>query len=152
MKYFAYGMNTNKQSMRNRCPQAKSLGSAKLDNYRFEFKGCATITPDFTGVTDGVIWEITKKCERSLDILEGYPHLYYKINVLVWHRGERIPAMTYIMQSELKLSYPNQSYVDMLEEGYSEHNISLDQIDRALMHIDMLEDNLLTNSSKNYII
>ena len=63
--------------------------------------------------------------------------MYYgKIIVWVNHNGEMVPCMTYLMYPEEELNYPGDSYVTMLEEGYTAHGISTDQINRALMDLD----------------
>lgn len=134
--YFSYGMNTNLTQMAIRCPQARSLGRAVLPHYGFEFKSFATVTPDMNNEVGGVLWEITDACERALDRLEGYPLYYNKIIVWVEHEGEMIPCMTYLMYPEEEYNYPSDSYVDMLVEGYQAHDISTNQIDRALMDLD----------------
>lgn len=136
MKYFSYGMNTNLTQMAMRCPNAKSLGKAVLPHYAFEFKSFATVVPHMGNEVEGVLWEITEECERSLDRLEGYPIYYGKINVWVEHEGEMVPSMTYLMYPEEELEYPTDSYVDMLTEGYTSHRISTKQIDYALMRLD----------------
>ena len=147
MKYFSYGMNTNLGSMAMRCPKARSLGAAVLPHYAFEFKSFATVTPKMDAETHGVLWEITPECEKALDRLEGYPLYYGKINVWVEHEGEMVPCMTYLMYPEEELNYPSQSYVTMLEEGYSQHGISTDQINQALMTLDYHYD--LTKENKD---
>jgi gamma-glutamylcyclotransferase (GGCT)/AIG2-like uncharacterized protein YtfP len=153
MKYFAYGMNTNLGSMAMRCPRARSLGAATLAHYKFEFKSFATVTPKMSQEVQGVLWEITEGCERSLDQLEGYPVFYGKINVWVEHQGELVPCMTYLMYPEEELAYPSDSYVNMLTEGYTSHGIELDQINRALMDLDYYFDkNRLTNEPKDSTI
>lgn len=136
MKYFSYGMNTNHNSMAMRCPQAVSLGSATLPHYEFAFKSFATVVPKMGAETMGVLWEITDNCERSLDILEGYPIYYGKIIVWVEHGGVLTPAMTYIMYPEEESNYPSESYVKLLEEGYAKHGLNTNQINRALMDLD----------------
>lgn len=153
MKYFSYGMNTNLSSMAMRCPKARSLGAAVLPHYQFEFKSFATVTPKMDHKVEGVLWEITDECERSLDRLEGYPIYYGKIIVWVEHEGEMVPCMTYLMYPEEEYNYPSQSYVDMLTEGYTSHGISLDQINWALVQIDDLNGNTwLTGKEVNYIV
>lgn len=151
MKYFSYGMNTNLNSMRMRCPEAKSLGAAVLPHYEFEFKTYATVSPKMEAETHGVLWEITDECEKSLDRLEGYPVFYGKINVWVEHEGELVPCMTYLMYPDEESNYPSENYIRMLEEGYTSHGVSLDQINRALMNLDYHYNLTDTkNSSKIY--
>ena len=41
MYYLAYGMNTNRAAMRQRCPKAKPMGGFYLPNYRLIFRGVA---------------------------------------------------------------------------------------------------------------
>ena len=153
MKYFSYGMNTNLGSMAMRCPKAKSLGAAVLPHYQFEFKSFATVSPKMGHKVEGVLWEITDQCERSLDRLEGYPIYYGKIIVWVEHEGELVPCMTYLMYPEEEYNYPSQSYVDMLTEGYTSHGISLEQINWALVQLDDLcGQTWLTGKDVNYIV
>jgi gamma-glutamylcyclotransferase len=153
MKYFSYGMNTNLSSMAMRCPKAVSLGAAVLPHYQFEFKSFATVTPKMSDQVHGVLWEISEDCEKSLDRLEGYPTYYGKINVWVEHEGEMVPCMTYLMYPEEEVNYPSDSYVQMLEEGYTSHGISLDQINHALMRLDDYYGNLwLTDKEKDSTI
>ena len=148
MKYFSYGMNTNLDSMRMRCPNARSLGAAVLPHYGFEFKTYATVTPDMNNRVEGVLWEITDECEKSLDRLEGYPVYYGKINVWVEHEGEMVPCMTYLMYPDEEVNYPSDTYVDMLVKGYEAHGIGIEQINWALVRVDEAFGNtwLTTNS------
>lgn len=152
MKYFAYGMNTNLEEMARRCPGARSLGAAQALNHQFEFKMFATVVPSVGVHTEGVLWDITDSCEQALDRLEGYPTFYDKKYVLVKHNGSIVRAMTYLMYPEEQLSYPSESYIQMLEEGYTAHGIDLDQINWALYRVDLLERNWLTSSAKDSII
>ena len=132
MLYFSYGMNTNLDQMASRCPTAKSLGMAALPNYRFEFKRHATVESDPGKTAYGVLWDITKRDEKSLDMLEGYPIYYNKRMVTVLHEGKQLTAMTYLMYPDERLHMPANSYYQMLEEGYQEHGVPVSQIERAL--------------------
>ena len=76
MYYLAYGMNTNRQAMANRCPKAKPMGGFYLPNHRLVFRGVADFRKDVDMVLPVVLWEISHDCLRALDALEGYPHLY----------------------------------------------------------------------------
>lgn len=46
MLYMAYGMNTNRDAMEVRCPDAQALGGFYLPGYRLVFRGVADIIPD----------------------------------------------------------------------------------------------------------
>jgi gamma-glutamylcyclotransferase (GGCT)/AIG2-like uncharacterized protein YtfP len=150
MKYFSYGMNTNLASMAMRCPKARSLGRAVLPHYQFEFKSFATVSPKMNDQVHGVLWEITDDCEKALDRLEGYPTYYGKIIVWIEHEGKMIPCMTYLMYPEEELNYPSNSYVNMLEEGYTSHGIDTKQINQALMALDDAYNNARLTTTRNY--
>ena len=76
MYYLSYGMNTNLESMKARCPDAEPMGGFYLPNYRLVFRGVADLIPDDNCAAPVVLWKITTKCLRSLDRVEGYPTLY----------------------------------------------------------------------------
>ena len=99
--YFAYGSNINLDQMQYRCPDATVYGQAVLDNYdlRFRGSGVATVEPKEGACVYGLLWELTDKCEASLDRYEGYPRLYIKQTLEVrTFDGQRVPVMAYITQ------------------------------------------------------
>jgi hypothetical protein len=138
MKYFSYGMNTNKNQMSFRCPKAQSLGAATLIGHEFRFARHADIVenPEFN--TKGVLWEITPECELSLDALEGFPTYYLKKQVRVLHNGRAVEAMTYYMTGDNPDEYPSDGYLEMLFEGYSEHGVDNTQIYESLALIEQI--------------
>lgn len=133
MFYLAYGMNSNKTSMATRCPLAKSLGKVTLKGHRLAFKHFCDAVADGTSNMECALWNITEHCERSLDALEGYPHFYGKKEVTVMHNGRKIRAMIYYMKDYYDYGLPSQHYLDMVVEGYKEHNMNLSQIEEALI-------------------
>jgi hypothetical protein len=69
--YFAYGMNTNLDSMAQRCPGALCLGSGYLEGYKFAFRLHADVelgSPDDR--VDGVVWQLSDDDMDSLDAFE----------------------------------------------------------------------------------
>ncbi len=132
MKYFAYGMNTNLAQMAMRCPNARSLGPARLPNHEFRFARHADILPTPGFVTHGVLWEITEDCLRSLDALEGYPNYYLRKTVTVIHQDQPVEVMTYYMTGNLPDEPPSDGYVAMLRDGYNENGVPERQIYEAL--------------------
>ena len=81
MKYFAYGMNTNLDSMSHRCPTAKCLGPAWIDDHEFVFRTHADIAESAGSICYGVLWDITKADLKALDRLEGYPYYLSLIHI-----------------------------------------------------------------------
>ena len=126
--YFAYGMNTNKEEMAYRCPDARALGKAMLPGYRFEFKSFATIVPSPTEQVEGVLWTITETDESALDMLEGYPEFYDKKTVSVEHNNQSYIAMTYIMGPREQRRAPSDGYYSMVSEGYQAFGLSQQQL------------------------
>lgn len=132
MKYYlAYGMNTNLASMAQRCPGAVSLGKIMLLDHTFKFKHHADAEYVPNRVMECALWAITDECEKSLDALEGYPYYYDKKNVQVNWRGKNIEAMIYFMTNTFNMpAKPNQSYYDMVIQGYYQH-----EMDTSLVHL-----------------
>jgi gamma-glutamylcyclotransferase (GGCT)/AIG2-like uncharacterized protein YtfP len=132
MYYFAYGMNTNKSGMRQRCPAAVSIGSSVLQNYEFRFAMHADVVPKQDARTVGVLWELTPACLQALDRLESYPHYYDRKMVDVLYHDRLYEAWVYTMQPGNPESPPHSSYWECLLEGYKEHDVSKKQLYRAL--------------------
>ena len=133
MLYFAYGMNTNREGMSYRCPNAISLGPARLLDHAFRFSGPADVVVEPGSYVDGVLWDITPRCLMALDILEGYPNYYNRAPLQVEHTGEIVEAIVYFMTPGNEDSLPSQSYFDMVFEGYTQHGVPIDQLLNALV-------------------
>lgn len=129
--YFAYGMNTNAEQMKIRCPDAVPLGAAKLKNHRFDFKCHATVTIDKRDSVNGVLWMITDQDEDALDILEGFPKYYLKKVVKVEFENQLIDAMTYYIPGHESLFPPGDSYYDLVFEGYQKFGVPTHQLKLA---------------------
>ena len=72
------------------------------------------------------MWELTDKCEASLDRYEGYPRLYIKQTLEVrTFDGQRVPVMAYIMNPELHLkpSLPPRDYYLGIKTGYEQNGL-----------------------------
>ena len=116
MLYMAYGMNTNRDAMKVRCPAAEPLGGFYLPEHRVVFRGVADIIRDRDSVAPVVLWSITPACLRALDYLEGYPRLYTReqINGGWW---------IYKMNRKDRFAEPSAAYYRMIEEGYRDFGL-----------------------------
>ena len=76
--YGAYGSNLNLEQMRRRCPKSYPLYAIYLDNFDLVFKGVADLEEKVGSLSFMVVYEITKKCEKALDMYEEYPYVYKK--------------------------------------------------------------------------
>jgi len=140
MKYFAYGMNTNLAEMASRCPGAVNLGPAQIEGYEFVFRTHADIAAKKDAVCQGVLWEIDDDNLDALDMLEGYPTYYTRFSVAVTTETSTTVALVYQMNNQQSVKMPYISYLDMVTEGYQENNISCDQLEQALLQIDLAYD------------
>lgn len=128
--YAAYGSNMNLKQMVRRCPNAKVVGKGViLDNKLvFAYKGVATMIPEAGQCVPVVLWEITRACEASLDIYEGYPKLYRKENFAIRMENGMVElAMAYIMNKPYSdiLETPTDLYRQTIIEGYNDNGIDL---------------------------
>jgi len=129
MLYASYGMNTNVDQMAYRCPSAISIGRVDIPNYRLVFRGVADVEGSQGDTLQCVLWDITDTCEIALDMLEGYPDFYGKEYLDITFGNKTYTAMIYKMVGKnLGYSSPNAYYQEMLEDGYADHGLDLDQI------------------------
>ena len=126
--YFAYGMNTNQEEMTYRCPDAQSLGHARLIDHAFRFAYHADVVPCAGSYVDGVLWSITDQDLASLDQLEGYPIYYGRDRVRVSQGSRIVLAVCYSMQPGQPDTLPSTRYMDMVLEGYAQHRIPTEQL------------------------
>lgn len=134
--YLAYGSNLNIGQMAYRCPEARVLGSAKLNGYRLVFRGprgraVATVERQEGSRVPVLLWEITSRDERSLDHYEGWPHLYRKETAKVSFRGKQVSAMMYVMNEGRPLGAPSLGYYDVIREGYVDAGFNLSVLAHA---------------------
>lgn len=128
MLYFAYGMNTNTQGMAHRCPSAVAFGCAQLLGHSFRFAGPADVQVNRFSQVDGVLWDITDECLKSLDTLEGYPYFYNRKWAKVKLNGEICQALVYYMQPGNKTRAPSSGYFATVLEGYEEFAVPTKQL------------------------
>ena len=128
--YIAYGSNLNIRQMRIRCPHARVIGTAVINDYELLFKGSRTgayltIEPKEGGEVPVAVWEVTESDETALDRYEGYPVFYYKKEMELDIRGirtgkiRRRKCFVYIMHEERKIGVPSLSYVSTCLWGFS---------------------------------
>ena len=140
--YFAYGSNINLGQMAYRCPAADVVGPVVLEGYELLFRGnakengVATIARHKGRKVHGLLWKITPECEQSLDIYEGYPRLYEKLEVKVRTRdGQEITAMAYDMTNLWRVpSVPSKVYYDGILEGYRQNGLPTAALKKAWEH------------------
>ena len=131
--YFGYGANSNIDAMTRRCPKARRIGKAILRHHRLVFRSIADIQVSHNDIVHGAMWMITLRCEASLDLYEGFPHLYEKKFVNVSHQDHGdVEAMLYIMSKPSSLEPTAKQYVDLIAQGYSDFGIPMHQLSDAV--------------------
>lgn len=133
--YFSYGMNTNREQMAVRCPDARPIGHATLAGHKLRFAGCADIVPSAAHQVDGVLWEITPQCRTALDALEGFPSFYSIKTVMVKHRRRCYTAEVYYMVADSELWQPSPQYYDIIAAGYRTFGVPVQQLSHALSEV-----------------
>jgi gamma-glutamylcyclotransferase (GGCT)/AIG2-like uncharacterized protein YtfP len=94
--HFAYGSNMSRALMRRRCPEARALGPAQLDGWRFIITrdGYASLVRDRGARVHGVLWRLSP---RDLAALNAYEQSAYLRRILpVRHGRTRWPALVYL--------------------------------------------------------
>lgn len=133
--YIAYGSNLNLAQMAQRCPTAKVVGTAILQNWCLLFCNVATIERHHGSHVPVLVWELLPADEAALDRYEGWPRLYHKENVRITVNGKRVTAMVYVMSGS-RQSPPLASYYGTIYEGYVsagfDTDILLDAAQRAV--------------------
>ena len=127
--YLAYGSNLNVEQMRYRCPTARIIGTAVIEDYRLLFKGSQTGSYLTIEPTEGAsvpvgVWSVTEDDEHRLDRYEGYPSFYYKkelpvtITGIMTGKQRTRQCFVYIMHEDRPLGLPSNAYLDTCCEGY----------------------------------
>ena len=124
--YAAYGSNMDKSQMMARCPDAVVAGKSYLENWELTLPFYANIEPAEGKKTPVLLWEITDKDEKRLDVCEGYPKGYDKTEIIVNLNGKRITAMVYVMAADYKRfkKQPREGYRDQILHGYRDAGFS----------------------------
>ena len=136
--YFAYGSNINLGQMEYHCPDASVVGPVVLEGWELLFRrgGFATIAPKEGETVHGLLWSLTRSCERSLDRYEGYPRFYDKKMVTVRDsEGRSLSVMAYIMDDRFREPMlPAESYYNGILEGYQQNGLPVSALKKAWEH------------------
>ena len=141
--YLAYGSNLNIPQMQRRCPTAKIVGVAEIEDYELLFKGSKTgsyltIEPKKGATVPVAVWEIKKADETNLDMYEGFPRFYYKKDFRVRcryiksGRTKTLNTFAYIMDERRKLGVPNSYYINTCLNGYDSFGFDTELIFQAI--------------------
>lgn len=134
MLYFAYGSNLNKEQMQRRCPEAVPIAKVKLKGYKLVFNRVADIVENKKEIVHGAVYHVSHRDIRNLDIYEGYPRLYEKVNVKAEdEEGNIYEAFVYVMVVKGK-GEPNDNYYNIIEQGFRDWNLPMKFLIKAKMN------------------
>lgn len=135
--YIAYGSNLNLAQMTARCPSARVYAKGVLNNWKLVYRGTernshATIERKSGSTVPVLVWEIQPIDEYRLDIYEGYPHYYFKKNIMVNIEGRKKKAMVYIMDERQLPGRPSASYIETIRQGYADNDMDISVLKKSL--------------------
>ena len=141
--YLAYGSNLYTPQMRYRCPSARLMGTAVIENYKLMFKksktgSYLTVEPKQGAEVPVAVWQLTTEGERSIDRYEGYPKYYYKKEFQVTVTGIKTgkkrerTAFAYILDENRPSGVPSMSYVMTCLWGYRNFGFDSKQLLHAI--------------------
>ena len=128
--YLAYGSNLSVRQMLERCPDAIYVGTAELKGWRLLFKGSQsgsylTIEKKKGRKVPVLVWKVSERNEKALDVYEGAPRFYQKeeMEVELHNLADGAPigtvkAFIYIMDENRRTGQPDDWYYRTCEEGY----------------------------------
>lgn len=135
--YIAYGSNLNLAQMTARCPSARVYAKGILNNWELVYRGTrtnshATIERRYDSIVPVLVWDIQPRDEYRLDIYEGYPHYYFKKNIMVDIEGGKKKAMVYIMDKRQLPGRPSSKYIEIIRQGYADNGMDISIFEKSL--------------------
>jgi AIG2-like family len=140
MILFAYGANMNPGLMAARCPEFRTIGVARLMDYRLCFprysrdRNCATasIEPSAGSAVWGVLYEILPSDIPVLNYHEGYDpaaplahneRILREVTVLRFGGSEAVKAEAYFAVPDGTAALPSAAYLQSIIDGANFHGL-----------------------------
>ena len=135
MLYFAYGSNLNLIQMKKRCSDSIPVVKVKLKDYKLVFNRVADIEESEEDIVYGAIYKVSDRDIKKLDIYEGYPRLYDRIDVEVEDdEGKTYAAFVYVMVVKGR-GQPADSYYKVIKQGFKDWKIPMQSLVNAINQI-----------------
>jgi len=131
MLYFAYGSNLNMVQMKKRCPDSIPISKVKLKGYKLVFNRVADIIESAGDIVEGAVYEVSVRDLKNLDIYEGYPRLYERINIeTIDAAGNVFKAFVYVMVNK-GIGESSEIYYNTIAQGFEDWGISKETLRKA---------------------
>jgi hypothetical protein len=126
MRYFAYGANLNQSNFYYRCHDAQFIGPSKLQDYLFfiDSFNVASVKKHQGSIVYGVIWEISKSDEVSLDYYEGVSQGDYTKEII---KIDDIDTLVYI-SSDKKNGSGKSNYMNDIINNAKTYDFPIEYI------------------------
>ncbi|MGE3550769.1 MAG: gamma-glutamylcyclotransferase family protein [Geobacter sp.] len=134
MFYFAYGSNLWREQMRLRCPDARCLGTGRLDGFRWLItsRGYASMVRSAGDSVFGTVYLLSEADERSLDRYEGVADgCYRKELVTVWLPEQLLSCLTYLDPVQTP-GQPKAEYIQRINSGLADAQLPEDYLARSI--------------------
>ena len=125
--YFAYGSNLSTERMDGRLYHYKKMENYKLPHHTLKFNAgretaFANVEDSLDNYVWGVLYEISFKDLKRLDVYEGHPFHYKRTSF--FDSDYEKPIYYYKATEEYKtLAFPNIKYLRWIEKGLLEHGL-----------------------------
>lgn len=141
--YVAYGSNLDEKIMSKRCADSELVGSGRLSGWRLMFKGDLPYSYATVEEWEGyevpvLLWTVSDEDERFLDMVEGYPEVYQKLNVEVEVEGKKVTGFMYVKPDSERLNPPSDHYYAVLYDAYKKLGFDLSILTEALRFSDVI--------------
>lgn len=133
--YFAYGSNMWLKQMNTRCPDNKNLGLAVLPKHRWFIskRGYANVRRSKKSYVQGVLYAVSKRDIRALDVFEGVASGCYTREVLkvTQSDGQVVDAYVYIDPTVAE-GIPPFEYVQRIAWGVVDAKLDMAYVKQAI--------------------
>lgn len=137
--YVIYGRHLSKDHMRRWCPTANPIAVATLKDYQLVFQAredgsgaCANVIPAKGQEVPVVIWELSERDERHMDIDQGTGEgLREKVHVDIEVNGKTLQALIYVMDPG-PYGVPTDRYLCPMVNGYREFDLPVKALNDAI--------------------
>ncbi|MFA6158035.1 MAG: gamma-glutamylcyclotransferase family protein [Candidatus Paceibacterota bacterium] len=133
--YFAYGSNMDEKQMRERCPDARFVSVARLDDFKLDFTihspkrqcGCADVVFARGEKTYGILYEMSAADILRLDGFESVPTAYIRNTKGVKSAdGKMHKAFVYEVADKKEFIAPSADYLNLILNAAQKHSFPKD--------------------------